>query len=70
MSSAWEMVNLDPGDLVVLRLPMYWLTVANKRCWYTDADGVVVLLNKADGRLRIGERILCPVDKAKSTETF
>lgn len=59
MSNAWEMVSLDPWDSVVLRMPLYLLTISNVRCWAKDTEGVVVMLNKANGRLRLGTRASC-----------
>lgn len=59
MSSVWEITNLDPADAVLLNVNGYLLTIANERCYHTPDDGVIVMLEKTTGRLRMGLRGSC-----------
>jgi hypothetical protein len=59
MSSVWEIVNLDPADAVTLMVNGYILTIANARCYWKPEDGVIVMLEKSTGRLRLGLRGGC-----------
>ena len=59
MSKVWELVSLNEGDAVTIKVPHYHLTIANIRCVQGQEDNVVILLDKLTSKFRFGPRITC-----------
>lgn len=59
MGQIWEMVILEPFELVKVRAQGNLVTLVNVRCWYPPFSNTVVMLSKATGSLRIGPQFYC-----------
>jgi hypothetical protein len=67
LSKVWELVSLNEGDAVTIRVPHYHLTLANTRCIAYGDDDVVILLDKLSSKFRFGPRITCENPLASET---
>lgn len=59
MSKVWEIVQLNEGDAVTIRVPHYQLTLSNERCMAPGHDDVVILLDKLSSKFKFGPVIDC-----------
>jgi hypothetical protein len=59
LSKVWEIVQLNEGDAVTIRVPHYHLTLSNERCIAHGHDDVVILLDKLSSKFRFGPVIDC-----------
>lgn len=59
MGAIWEVVLLDPGEMVSLRKNGNLVTLVNVRCWFPPFSASIVMLNKRTGDMRIGPQAHC-----------